>query len=178
MLAINHLAWVDIPLVGALSPRNINYVAKVELRRVPGARARSSPGTGSSPSAAASPTATPCARCAGSRADGRAIGVFVEGTRQKTGRPGRAQPGAAMVAIQEDVPVVPVAVYGTQFWKLGNFAPCSIAVGEPFRFDDVPKGGRGYKEASAEIERRLNVLFDWLADVHARGRPRGETPPL
>jgi hypothetical protein len=29
-----------------------------------------------------------------------------------------------------------------------------------------------------EIERRLNVLFDWLADVHARGRPPGVIPPL
>lgn len=177
VLAINHLAWVDIPLVGALSPRNINYVAKVELRRVPGAggflawHGIIAVRRGESDRDAV----RTMRRFA---ADGRAIGLFVEGTRQKTGRPGRAQPGAAMVAIQENVPVVPVAVYGTQFWKLGNFAPCSIAVGEPFGFDDVPRGGRGYKEASAEIERRLNVLFDWLADVHAWGRPRGETPPL
>jgi len=110
--------------------------------------------------------------------DGRALGLFVEGTRQKeTGVPGVAQPGAAMVAIQEDVPVVPVAVYGTQFWKLGNFAPCSVAVGEPFRFEGLPKGGKGYKEGSHEIERRIRVLFDWLAEVHARGRPKGLVPP-
>ena len=111
-------------------------------------------------------------------AAGRAIGLFVEGTRQRSGRPGVAQPGAAMVAIQEDVPVVPMAVYGTQFWRVGNFAPCSLAVGEPVRFAELPKGGRGYKEATGEIERRIHALFDWLADVHARGRPRGETPPL
>ena len=111
-------------------------------------------------------------------AEGRAVGLFVEGTRQRHGRPGHVQPGAAMVAIQEDVPVQPIAVYGTQFWKLGNFAPCSIAVGEPFRFEGLARGGRGYKEASAEIERRLNILFDWLAEVHARGRPEGVTPPL
>ena len=36
------------------------------------------------------------------------LGVFVEGTRQKSGVPGTAQPGAAMVAIQEDVPIVPI----------------------------------------------------------------------
>ena len=36
-----------------------------------------------------------------------------------------------MVALQEDVPVIPAAVYGTQFWKPGNFAPCSVAYGEP-----------------------------------------------
>ena len=75
------------------------------------------------------------------------------------------------------MPVVPVGVYGTQFWKLGNFAPCSIAVGEPFLLEGLPKGGRGYKEGSHEIERRIRILFDWLADVHARGRPRAEVPP-
>jgi hypothetical protein len=53
-----------------------------------------------------------------------------------------------------------------------------VAAGEPIRFEGLPKGGRGYKEASAEIERRINVLFDWLADFHARGRPRGELPPI
>ena len=28
--AVNHMHWIDIPLVGALSPRNIDFVAKVE----------------------------------------------------------------------------------------------------------------------------------------------------
>jgi 1-acyl-sn-glycerol-3-phosphate acyltransferase len=87
-------------------------------------------------------------------------------------------PGAAMVALQEDVPVIPVAVYGTQFWRLGNFAPCSVAFGEPVRFDGLPKGGKGYKEGTVEIERRINLLFDWLAEIHTRGRPRGAVPPL
>ncbi len=103
--------------------------------------------------------------------------LFVEGTRQRTGRPGTAQPGAAMVAIQEEVPVVPAAIYGTQLWKLGNFAPCSIGFGKPMHFGSLPKNGRGYKEATAEIESEIHRLFDWLADVHARGRPKGLTPP-
>ena len=63
--------------------------------------------------------------------DGLALGLFVEGTRQRSGVPGRVQPGAAMVALQEGVPVVPVAVHGSQTWRLGNFHPVSIAWGEP-----------------------------------------------
>jgi 1-acyl-sn-glycerol-3-phosphate acyltransferase len=178
VLAINHLAWVDIPLVGAQSPRNINYVAKIELAKVPGfGRYLAWHGIVEVRRGESDREAVRVMRRYA--AEGRAIGLFVEGTRQKaTGRPGSVQPGAAMVAIQEDVPVVPIAVYGTQFWKLGNFAPCSIAVGEPFRFEGVARGGKGYKEGSAEIERRLNLLFDWLADVHARGRPSALTPPL
>ena len=82
-----------------------------------------------------------------------------------------------MVALQEQVPVVPIAVYGTQFWKPGNFAPCSVAAGEPFMLEGFPPGGKGYKAASEEIMRRIRVLFDWLAEVHAQGRPKGLVPP-
>ena len=53
-----------------------------------------------------------------------------------------------------------------------------MAVGEPFRFEGIQRGGKGYKEASLEIGRRLNLLFDWLAEMHALGRPKGRTPPI
>src|SRR5919204_854654 len=39
-------------------------------------------------------------------AEGKALGLFVEGTRQKSGIPGEVKPGAAMVAVQEDDLVV------------------------------------------------------------------------
>jgi 1-acyl-sn-glycerol-3-phosphate acyltransferase len=176
VLAINHLEWIDIPLVGALSPRNINYVAKVEAHRVPGlGQVIRAHGTLAVRRGESDRDAVRLMRQAAR--DGRAVGLFVEGTRQRTGVPGVAMPGAAMVAIQEGVPVIPIGVYGTQFWKLGNFAPCSVAVGEPFVLDGLPKGGKGYKEGSLEIERRIRVLFDWLAEVHARGRPKGLVPP-
>jgi len=177
VLAVNHLHWVDICVVGATSPRTIQYVAKTEAFGIPivgwyislhGAIAVR---RGESDREAVR-------RMREAAHDGREVGLFVEGTRQKAGRPGVAQPGAAMVALQENVPVIPAAVYGTQFWKPGNFAPCSVAAGKPVTFEGLPKGGRGYREATAEIERRINVLFDWLADLHARGRPRGELPPI
>jgi len=178
VLAINHLAWVDVPLVGALSPRNINYVAKIELAAVPGF-GRYVEWHGIIAVRRGESDRDAVRRMRRFAAEGRVIGVFVEGTRQRGGRPGHAQPGAAMVAIQERVPVVPVAVYGTQFWKLGNFAPCSVAFGEPVVFERGEGAlGRAYREASSEIEGRLNLLFDWLAGLHARGRPRGEIPPL
>lgn len=174
--AINHLHWIDIPLVGALSPRTVWFVAKTEAadNRALGWFLQLH---GAIPVRRGESDRDAVRRMRQEARNGHAVGLFVEGTRQES-RPGTAQPGAAMVSMQEDVPVIPVAVYGTQFWKIGNFAPCSIAFGEPVRFEGLPKGGRGYKEASVEIERRLNVLFDWLADVHAQGRPEGVVPPL
>jgi 1-acyl-sn-glycerol-3-phosphate acyltransferase len=177
VLAINHLHWIDIPVVGSITPRRISFVAKIEALRFPGlGRYIAWYGTIGIRRGETDRDAVRQMRAAAR--EGQALGIFVEGTRQHSGRPGPAQPGAAMISIQEGVPVVPIAVYGTQFWRLGNFAPCSIAVGEPVHYDGLPKGGRGYKEATADIERRILALFDWLADVHRRGRPKGLTPPL
>jgi 1-acyl-sn-glycerol-3-phosphate acyltransferase len=175
--AINHLHWIDVPLVGALSPRDVWFVAKAEAANYPvlGAFLRLH-GTIAIRRGESDRDAVRKMREAARH--GHVVGLFVEGTRQKHGRPGTAQPGAAMVALQEDVPVIPVAVYGTQNWKIGNFAPCSVAFGEPLAFEGLPKGGKGYKEATAEIERRINVLFDWLADVHAQGRRAEAVSPL
>jgi 1-acyl-sn-glycerol-3-phosphate acyltransferase len=175
--AINHLHWIDIPLVGALSPRTVHYVAKAEATDFPVlGRYLRWHGTMGVRRGESDREAVRQMREA-ARA-GKVVGLFVEGTRQRTGHPGVAQPGAAMVAVQEHVPVVPVAVYGTQLWHVGNFQPCSVAFGEPLHFEGLPKGGRGYKEATAEIERRIHELWHWLQDVHARGRPRGLTPPI
>ncbi len=162
--AINHLHWIDIPLVGVVSPRTVYFVAKAEAAnnaalgwflRLHGAIAIR---RGESDRDAVR-------RMREEARNGHVVGLFVEGTRQQGGRPGTAQPGAAMVALQEDVPVVPVAVYGTQSWRIGNFKECSVAFGEPLEFGDLPKNGKGYKEATAVIERRIHELFDRLAEV-------------
>jgi 1-acyl-sn-glycerol-3-phosphate acyltransferase len=176
VLAVNHLHWIDVPLVGVLSPRNLHFVAKFEAVGFPGlGRFVAWHGTIAVRRGESDRDAVRQMRAAVRGGD--VLGLFVEGTRQRSGRPGEAKPGAAMVAIQENVPVLPAAIYGTQYWKPGNFAPCSLAYGEPMHFDGLPKNGRGYKEATAELEARIHGLFDWLADVHARGRPKGVTPP-
>jgi len=176
VLAVNHLHWIDVPLLGGLSPRNLDFVAKTEAIDFPGlGRFLEWHGTIAVRRGESDRDAVRAMRT--SVREGHVLGLFVEGTRQKSGRPGEAKPGAAMVAIQEEVPVLPAAIYGTQSWKPVNFAPCSVAFGEPMDFSDRPKNGRGYKEATAEIEARIHGLFDWLADVHARSRPKGLTPP-
>jgi 1-acyl-sn-glycerol-3-phosphate acyltransferase len=112
--AINHLHWIDVPLVGVLSPRDIDFVAKVEALRVP-AIGRFIEWHGTIAVRRGESDRVAVRKMLESARAGRVVGLFVEGTRQTTGRPGSAQPGAAMVAIQADVPVIPVAVYGTQF---------------------------------------------------------------
>jgi 1-acyl-sn-glycerol-3-phosphate acyltransferase len=175
--AINHFHWLDVPIVGATSPRNVDFVAKTEATSFP-LLGRFLELHGTIGIRRGESDRDAVRRMRDSARSGHVVGLFVEGTRQKSGVPGTAQPGAAMVALQEDVPVVPIGIYGTQFWKPTHMSPCSIAYGEPVRFEGLPKGGKGYKEATAEIERRIHALVDWLRGVHAQGRPRGLTPPL
>jgi 1-acyl-sn-glycerol-3-phosphate acyltransferase len=176
VLAFNHFSWIDIPCVGYCCKRHLYFLAKNEAHRVPGlGELIRTFGTLSVRRGESDREAVRQMREVVH--DGQALGVFVEGTRQRSGVPGHVQPGAAMVAVQEDVPVVCGAIYGSHEWKLGNFAPVSIAWGEPMRFEGVPRGGRGYREASEQIEHELYRLWAWLRDLHAAGRPRHATPP-
>src|SRR6266536_6186254 len=175
-MAFNHFSWLDPPAFGTTSPRTIYYVAKVEAHRVPGlGQLIRAFGTRSIRRGESDREAVRAMREVVQ--EGNALGMFVEGTRQRSGVPGEAMPGAAMVALQEDVPVVPAAVHGTQFWRPGNFHPVSIAWGEPMRFEGIPRSGKGYREGSALIQDEIHRLWRWLGGLHENGRPDYATPP-
>lgn len=176
VLAFNHFSWIDIPCFGYVCPRNIYFLAKIEAHRVPGlGQLIRSFGTLSVRRGESDRDAV--RRMRDVVREGNVLGVFAEGTRQRSGVPGHVQPGAAMAALQEDVSVVCAAIHGSQRWQLGNFAPVSIAWGEPIRFEGLPKGAKGYREASLEIEAELHRLWAWLRDLHEAGRPRVAMPP-
>jgi 1-acyl-sn-glycerol-3-phosphate acyltransferase len=176
VLACNHFSWIDPPALGAASPRTVNFMAKVEAHGVPGLgeliRA-----FGCYPVRRGESDREAVRVMRQLVADGRALGMFVEGTRQLGGVPGTVLPGAAMVALQEGAPIVPAAVHGSQTWRPGNFHPVSLAWGEPLRFDGLPRNGKGYKEASRVLEGEIRRLWEWLVAVHELGRPARALPP-
>ena len=175
VLAVNHASWVDIPVVGTLCPRRIVFLAKAELHEVPAfGRLVRGMGTLAVRRGESDREAVRLARETVRRGD--LLGMFVEGTRQRSGEPGRALPGAAMVAIQEGAPVVPAAIYNSHAWRPGNFAPVSIAFGEPVRFDGLPRNSKGYREATAVIEAEVRGLWEFLGEMHRLGRPPGMPP--
>jgi 1-acyl-sn-glycerol-3-phosphate acyltransferase len=87
--AINHMHWIDIPIMGALSPRNVHFVAKAEAALFPAlGRFLRWHGTIAVRRGESDRDAVRMMRQAAR--EGGVVGLFVEGTRLKTGRPGPA----------------------------------------------------------------------------------------
>ena len=174
VLAMNHFAYMDAAAFGAASPRRIVYAAKVEVHGVPGlGQLVRSHGTLSIRRGESDREAL--RRMREVVRHNHLLGMFVEGTRQRDGVPGEPKPGAAMIAIQEGVPIVPAAVYGSLEWNW-DFSPVSVAFGEPMRFDTYPRNGRGYRQASDEVMAEIRRLWAFLGRMHEAGRPRGSPP--
>jgi 1-acyl-sn-glycerol-3-phosphate acyltransferase len=174
VVAFNHLSWIDIPSYGWATTRPLYFLAKAEAHAVPvaGAYLRL---FGSFAVRRGESDREAVRRMREVVREGNLLGVFAEGTRQRTGVPGPVQPGAAMVALNEGVPVIPAAIYGSHNWK--PFQPVSVVWGEPMTFDELPAGSKGYRAASEQIEVELHRLWEWLREQHAAGRPRAFALP-
>jgi 1-acyl-sn-glycerol-3-phosphate acyltransferase len=175
VFCFNHFSWLDPWAIGVTCPRTIYYVAKQEAHATPvmGPFIRVF-GTLSVRRGESDREAVRLMREVVRRGD--ALGMFPEGTRQKR-EPGEVRPGAAMIAVQEGVPIVCGAIHGTQDWRLGNFRPVSVAYGEPLDLSAHPRSSKGYRAASEEIQREIRRLWEFLVGMHELGRPRIAVPP-
>jgi 1-acyl-sn-glycerol-3-phosphate acyltransferase len=87
--------------------------------------------------------------------DGNVVAMFPEGTRRTKGLvkrfEARPRSGAARIALAGDVPLVPVAVHGTD--TLRRFGRLSVAYGTPVELDDLR--GLDITAAAHEATERL-----------------------
>ena len=108
--------------------------------------------------------------------------VFPEGTRSRDGWIGEFRLGAARLAIENDVPVVPIAVRGSYqamprgaAWPVKGRRPVNVRFGRPVR----PMPGEEPSEFNDRVRAGLAVALDeesttWWDAI--RREARGETP--
>jgi 1-acyl-sn-glycerol-3-phosphate acyltransferase len=115
ILAANHQSLVDIPLFLAALPREVRFLAKRELGRIPlfGYAMRSA---GNLFIDREDPRdAVHLVREATDRIDrGQMVVIFPEGTRSRDGSIGDFKPGAFYLARKKGVPLLPVLLEGTR----------------------------------------------------------------
>jgi len=140
VLACNHLSNFDPwPLGMPLWPQRwLRFMAKAELYWWPATLILNAAGAfpvhRERADVEAVQTAVRLAR------EGNVVVMFPEGTRRKKGlvkkHQARARSGAARIALEAGVPLVPAAVAGTD--KLLSLGPLRIVFGKPIELDDLP----------------------------------------
>lgn len=153
VLAANHLSAIDHPLLGIYSPRPIYFFSKAELLERP-VIGEALAWTGAFAVRRGEPDREAIRIASRHLAAGRVVGVHVEGTRQRFGHPGDAKPGAAYLALREQVPVVPCGLE-TFAWSLGRSNGCAVVFGSPLQFS----GSSGNRDDVAMVKEELEVAI-------------------
>ena len=104
---------------------------------------------------------------------GGCVLIYCEGGRSRTGKLGEAKPGLGRLALESGVPVVPVAIHGSQSvraWKRLVFPKVTIQYGEPISFDRVAEPTREQQLAVAEqVFDRVKAMYAVLDESGRRG---------
>lgn len=169
VIAANHLNAIDHPLVGLVCPRPVYFISKAELLEVPVA-GEIFRWAGAFPVRRGEPDREALRWARGLVADGKLLGMHVEGTRQRTGHPGVARRGAALVAMQEDVPVLPLGL-DTFGWSFGRPKRCAAVWGAPMALGDLPRGREGSSLATERIRHEIVRLWRLAREALAEGCP-------
>ncbi|WP_433507395.1 lysophospholipid acyltransferase family protein [Pseudonocardia halophobica] len=145
ILASNHLAVADSFLLPLQVPRRITFLAKREYFTEPGLKGfvkkQFFSGVGQVPIDRSGGNAAQAAMDTAVRLlrEGKLLGIYPEGTRSPDGRLYKGKTGVARMALEAGVPVIPVAMIGTdkvnpigsKMWRPGHV---HVRVGAPLDF--------------------------------------------
>ena len=146
ILASNHLSYADWMFMPLTLPRRVTFVAKAEYFNTPGIKGwfqkKFFSGAGQVPIDRSGATAAEGALSAAKRIlteEGDLFGIYPEGTRSHDGRLYRGKTGVARLALECKVPVIPVAVVGTDVvappgQTFGKFTRPIVRFGKPLDF--------------------------------------------
>jgi 1-acyl-sn-glycerol-3-phosphate acyltransferase len=173
VIASNHLNDADPGIIATNFPRRIIYLAKIELFKVPvlGSFMRA---YGALPVRRNEADLAALRRAAEVLDEGKVVCIFPEGTRSAgEARMKEAWPGAALIALRSNAPVLPIALTGSQELALPRMFlrplrryEVQMKVGAPFY---LPRPARINSEAAREGTRLIMEHIAALLPPSYRG---------
>ncbi len=165
IVASNHLSWIDVPLIPSYFSRPVVYMAKDEtfhskyawlvrfMSAFPVKRGEAD---------------RQALRAADEQLKaGNILIIFPEGTRSKTHTLARAHAGMGVIALRAGVPIVPVAVWGSEK-VLKKFRPrVNVIYGEPITFK--PKGSKITREDIDNVTQQVMQKIASMLPPEYRG---------
>ncbi|WP_208378907.1 lysophospholipid acyltransferase family protein [Cumulibacter soli] len=161
IIASNHLAVADSFYMPLMIRRRVTFPAKQEYFTTGGLKGKAMKfffsAAGQVPIDRSSGSAANAAliTCKRLLAEGDLVGIYPEGTRSPDGRLYRGKTGVARMALEARVPVIPVAMVGTdevnpvgsKMWRRGHV---QVRFGEPLDFTELHD-----KSGNAPAERQI-----------------------
>lgn len=179
IVCCNHLSNMDPPLLSVTQKRQLYYMAKAELfekkffawviRTLGAFPVHRGVGDGKAIEQAEEVVK-----------DGRLLGIFIEGTRSKTGEFLRPKSGASIIAYQTQTPVIPVCITPRNK-MIRKWEGVTISWGKPISIDELGlKNGtpEEYRNASRKIMGEIKKLRERdLAEMEKKGKKRTKAAP-
>lgn len=153
----NHVSYADPPVVGSALHRQVHFMAKEELFKIP-FLGRCIAIVGAFPVKQKTADRAAIRKAIELLESGKVVCLFPEGRRTE-GTLEKAELGIGMIAMKARVPIVPMALIGTNkllpphsiFLK---FAKVRVIIGKPIQMDDLYEKG-SERETLEEIGRRI-----------------------
>lgn len=163
ILACNHISDLDPPVLAAASTRPVYFLAKKELfqNRLVGAILR---GFKAYPLDRSKGDLAAIKRALSLLKEEKVLGIFPEGTRVKGAQLGKPHNGAAFLAVQAKVPIVPVAISGTGPGFRGLFlgkVRMSIEFLEPITVEQIEEL---VKKGDLDKHQKLDMISNEIMD--------------
>jgi 1-acyl-sn-glycerol-3-phosphate acyltransferase len=183
ILASNHLAVADSLFLPLMVRRRITFLAKSEYFTTPGIKGKLLKffygGSGQVPIDRSGGEASQAALNTAKRvlAEGKLLGMYPEGTRSPDGRLFKGKTGLARIALETGVPVIPVAMIGTdkvnpvgsKMWRPHKVI---VRVGKPLDFSrfEGMKGSRFVERSVIDevLYELMNLSGQEYVDVYSQ----------
>ena len=162
IISPNHKSNNDPPLCGFALPRHVNFMAKEELFRNPISKLVCT-WLGAFPVRRGGVDKLAIRHAMNLLKDNLMLGIFPEGTRQKGDTLGRFHDGVASMALRTGVPVVPVAIIGSDKMIRGEVA---VIIGKPIAVEKA----KATVEAIAEINDVVKTAIQTMIDEYRAGK--------
>jgi 1-acyl-sn-glycerol-3-phosphate acyltransferase len=164
IIVSNHASYFDPPILGAAMGRPVAFMAKEELFEIPvlkeGIRLY-----GAYPVKRASADRSAIKAATEMLKQGWLAGLFLEGTRTPDGRIHEPKLGAALIAAKNQVPLIPVCLWGTEKIlvkgkKFPQPVPLTVRIG-----DLIPPPSSTKKEELLAVTEKCTTVINSLHDL-------------
>ncbi len=161
LLIANHTSYADPPIVGAVCPRPVHFMAKRELFFFPLGQIISR--THAFPVQRGASDQAALRKAVRLLKEGKVLLIFPEGGRSQDGKLMEFEQGAAFVALASGAAVVPIGIVDAdrvlpRHSPLPRLAKLRVHFGPPLALDDL-RGPRVTREAMTEATARMTAAL-------------------